>query len=178
MIDEETGEISVDSVQPVRYDVLPRVGPFVRSAYNYDMDAASEASGLCCMDETLTQQSFKEECDINTIVRNFGVTGQLPEGVHAMPLPSDFQETMDYRESLHVIMEADKAFHAYPAELRARFMNDPARFIEFVNNPDNAEEARKWGLLREKDKAPEPMIVKMWSDPNERLSVDPTNVSK
>ena len=54
------------------------VAPFVRSPYNYDMSAVSDETGLCCEDESLAIQSAKEDADINTIVRRFGLTGELP----------------------------------------------------------------------------------------------------
>ena len=44
------------------------VPPFVRSPFNYDAMAVSNETGLSCPEDTLTQQNFAEECDINRIV--------------------------------------------------------------------------------------------------------------
>ena len=54
-------------------------GVFLRTPYNYDVDEVSAETGLACFDESLTQQQFKEESDINEIVRRFGLTGQTPD---------------------------------------------------------------------------------------------------
>uniref|UniRef100_UPI004048CFD7 hypothetical protein n=3 Tax=Bacteria TaxID=2 RepID=UPI004048CFD7 len=51
---------------------------FIRNPYNYDTNLASEESALYCEDGSRAKQSFKEECDINTIVKRFSVTGQVP----------------------------------------------------------------------------------------------------
>ena len=52
---------------------------FLRTPYNYDRDAASNESGLACEEPSLAQQHFKDECDINNILRQFNITGLLPE---------------------------------------------------------------------------------------------------
>ena len=48
---------------------------FCRSEYNYDRDKVSEETGLNCKDLSLAKQSFADECDINNIVKRFGLTG-------------------------------------------------------------------------------------------------------
>ena len=53
----------------------------VRSAYTFDTDAVSNETALDCGDESVTQQCFKDECDINILLAKFAVTGQLPENV-------------------------------------------------------------------------------------------------
>ena len=45
------------------------VNVFTRSAFNYDVDAVSKDTGFVSDEESLTQQNFKDECDINTILR-------------------------------------------------------------------------------------------------------------
>ena len=90
-------------------------------------------------------QSAKAECDINEIVRRFGLTKVLP----ATPLPptyADFTEAGDFRESMEVIRLAREAFEALPAGVRYKFGNDPAAFVDFCENPDNIEEMREMGL--------------------------------
>ncbi len=44
---------------------------FIRSPYNYDVNAASVESGLRCEEPGLTQQHFKDECDINHIMSKY-----------------------------------------------------------------------------------------------------------
>jgi len=90
-------------------------------------------------------QSQKEESDINTIVKRFGLTGQLPQNVRT-PLNIDFDGVFDFQSAMNVINDAQRAFSAMPADVRKRFGNDPAEFIDFASDPKNQEEARKLGL--------------------------------
>lgn len=119
---------------------------FLRTAYNYDMNKAGDESGLACQDLSLAKQSFAEECDINTIVRRFGVTGELPVGVRA-PTYGDFTGIFDFRTAMSAIAQAGEAFDEMPAEVRARFHNDPAEFVDFCSNEANRDEAIRLGLV-------------------------------
>lgn len=120
---------------------------FVRSPYNYDMDAASNESAISYFGESMTQQQFAEEADINTIVRRFGLTGELPDDFRP-PAYGDFTDVMDYQTSLNAVRAADAAFMQMPADLRARFDNDPQKLIEFLGNDNNRDEAVKLGLVQ------------------------------
>lgn len=132
---------------------------FIRSAYNYDRDAASVASGLLCLDESLTRQSFLEESDINTIVRRFGLSGQLPTDV-AIPRFEDFSEVFDFHSAMNAVAEARESFDAMPAVVRSRFHNDPGEFVDFCLAERNREEAAAMGLVDpEKAKARSAAVV-------------------
>lgn len=150
--DPETGEVRT----------LP--GPFLRSAFNYNMDAASENTALVTPEPTRTQQHFKEETDINTIVERFGLTGELPNDV-PVPQSGDFTEVVDYQTALNLVIAGRDAFEAMPANVRNRFGNNPATFMEFVHDPANAEEARKLGLLIPQAEKPSPIEVRVIPDP-------------
>ena len=78
---------------------------FLRTPYNYDVDAVSVASGLKCEDATRTQQQFAEEADINTIVERFNLTGQLPQDVRP-PQYADFEGVFDFKSAMNAIRAA------------------------------------------------------------------------
>jgi len=126
---------------------------FLRTAYNYDMNVASDDSGLACLDPSKAQQHAKDECDINVIVQRFGLTGRMPVGLKE-PLWGDFSEVSDFRDALDRVRAAEAAFGALPAELRREFDNDPARFEGFVLDPANQERVRKAGLYRPIEEPP------------------------
>lgn len=134
---------------------------FCRSAYNYDMDLASDKSGLKCEDPSLTQQQFKEDSDINTIVDRFMKSGVLPNPVN-MPQYVDYEGIFDFQSAMNVVRQADENFMRLDAKVRARFNNSPQEFLEFFGNPDNVEEAIRLGLAiphavaESKDSAAEP----------------------
>ena len=55
-------------------------------------------------------------------------------------------------------------FTLNPAEVRARFGNDPAAFMSFVEDDANRDEARRLGLLRDPDPVPDPVRVQVVPD--------------
>ena len=120
--------------------------PFLRTPYNYDGDKVSDETGLSCPEPTLAQQNFKEECDINNIVRNFGLTGELP-GQTISPQYGDFTGVLDYHSAVNAVLAAQDQFMELPAQMRSRFDNDPAKLIDFLQNEENREEAIKLGLV-------------------------------
>ena len=120
--------------------------PFLRTPYNYDTMAVSNETGLKCDDVSLAQQNFKDECDINNIMERFGLTGELPSN----PLPSqygDFSGVLDYHSALNAVLAAQDSFLELPAQLRARFDNDPNNLIRFLEDPNNRDDAIALGLV-------------------------------
>lgn len=148
--------MTVDEYGEIRF-------PFLRTRYNYDKDKASTESGLHCTDPTRTQQQFKEECDINTIVMQFGITGQLPNNLR-MPIQEEFVDTMTYHEALNKLIEADNKFMELPAEIRSQFQNDAGKFVAYVSDEANVEQCRKWGLAVPERLKNEPMEVRVIAD--------------
>lgn len=118
----------------------------IRSYYNYDRDAVSVQTGLTCPEPTRTQQQFAEEADINVIVRRYAVTGQLPTNIR-MPTFKDFEGVDDFKSAADAIATANESFSQMPADIRRRFGNDPAAFVEFCSDDRNHAEAEKMGLL-------------------------------
>lgn len=120
---------------------------FVRSAYNYDADVVSRETGMAIdPSESVVQQQFAEEVDINTIVKRFGLTGELPNGVN-MPVSGDFTGVTDFKTAMDLISQSNAAFAELPAEVRARFGNDPSKVIAFLDDERNRDEAIQLGIV-------------------------------
>lgn len=119
----------------------------LRAPYNYDADQASLEAGVSFDHEpSMTQQQFKDETDINTIVRRFGLTGELPNGIN-MPRSGDFTDAPDFQTAMNLIRQAEEAFLEIPGEIRARFDHDPAKVIAFLEDEKNRDEAIKLGFI-------------------------------
>ncbi len=96
--------------------------------------------------KTLTKQSEAKATNINTIVAQYDKTGVLPTfGRDA--LFADVSDIPDYRTALDLISKADEMFMQIPANVRARFENDPAVFLDFTSDPTNRDEMVEMGLL-------------------------------
>lgn len=140
--------------------------PFLRTPYNYDTVAASNESGLACEDATLAQQQFKDESDINNILRQFNITGILPN-TPISPRYGDFTGISDYKTAVDRVMAVEDEFMSLPAEIRARFNNEPESLIEFLNNEENRQEAVKLGLLETNDLETAPAVEEKTPTPKE-----------
>jgi phage internal scaffolding protein len=127
------------------------------SAYD-NHDARSTETGLKCLDSSLTQQQFKEESDINTIVDRFMKTGYLPEPA-SMPQYVDYEGVFDFQSAMNVVRQADENFMRMDAKVRARFHNSPQEFLEFFANPDNSDEAVRLGLAVPHAKESPPVVA-------------------
>lgn len=129
----------------------------LRSAYDYyqhKLAKDTDEFGTHITEESLAQASDATETDINVIVERFSKTGQLPV-INLTPLTGDFSNVVDFRDAQEKLKEANEAFAQVPAKLRARFDNDPQKFIDYVLDPENNDELVKLGL-KDKPKAPPP----------------------
>jgi len=133
---------------------------FFRTPYNYDMEVVSNETGLYCADESLAIQSAREEVDINTIVKRFGLTGSLPEDLK-MPQSGDFTGVPDFHAAMNMVRSAQEEFLKVPADVRARFGNDPGAFMAFLDDSGNYAEAKRMGLLAPDVAPPEPLVVRV-----------------
>lgn len=115
-------------------------------------------------DPSLTKQSMKDECDINKILTKWEKTGVLNHLNTFQGDYGDYLEVQDYHTSLNQVKAAQEAFMSLPAQVRHKFENDPANFLQFVGDPANLDEMVELGLARPK-KDP--------NDPNVTATVNP-----
>lgn len=120
----------------------------VKNPITYDRDKNSDNSTFIFVNPSRTQQHFRDECDINSILQRFNVTGELPTG-SVQPQYGDFSGITDYQSALNAVMAAQDSFLALPAKLRARFDNDPALFVDWASDEANKDEMKALGLLRQ-----------------------------
>lgn len=119
---------------------------------------------------SLTKQSFKDECDINVIMKRYASTGVLPGAERAAGARYMDCSVIDYQQSMLLVASAKSMFLDLPAAVRDRFGNDPAKLMEFVEDKRNLEEARALGLARPEAKEGTPLAVRVV----EPLSGDPS----
>lgn len=106
--------------------------------------------GVDFPEPSLTKQSFKDECDLNLIMKRFkNQNGEEFLNRYRGYLQGDygdFSDVVDYRTALDRVKRANEAFDGLPAEVRRKFENDPGVFIEFATNPANHDEMVSLGL--------------------------------
>lgn len=94
------------------------------------------------------KQSFVPECDINNILKQYRVTGQLRHisARAAQGAYQDLPDPMEFQESMNLIIAAEQSFASLPSRVRDRFGNDPGQFLAFMGDPANQDEMIKLGL--------------------------------
>lgn len=123
-------------------------------------NASPECYAIVC-DGGRTKQEFKDECDINVLMKRYERTGVLPTARIGNPSYVDAADLPDYMGALQLVRDAHESFEALPARVRASFDNDPARFVEFASDPANKDQMREWGLGAPVEAPKEPLEVKV-----------------
>lgn len=132
-------------------------GPDFVSAYSPKL----KVQLFCDPEQDKTKQSFKDECDINHIMKRVNATGVLQHQALGQPRYID-ATGWDFQTSMEIIANARSLFESLPAEIRLEFQNDPRRFLEFADNPANAARLAQMGVERKRpggsggDSAPPP----------------------
>ena len=115
----------------------------------------SDESKIHCQDldpETgevinLVKQEFKEECDINVIMSRIAPEAIMESFRAREGSYGDFSEVKTYQDAKNEVVAVESAFDSLPAKLRKMFDNNISKFLDYVEDPSNHEEAMQLGLL-------------------------------
>lgn len=95
----------------------------------------------------VTEQAHKEACDINNIIKTYDA-GLIISRVQTMEARYGDISGLDYKQALDLVIGAKTAFTELPAKIRKEFDNNPQKYLEFMDNPDNRDKAIELGLIR------------------------------
>jgi len=96
---------------------------------------------------SMTEQSHKEECDVNNIVEKYQRTGVIDHRSKYEP-QYGFANSADLQTALNTMQTAETMFNDLPSSIRAKFDNAPGAFLDFVQDPDNHQEMYEMGLAK------------------------------
>lgn len=113
---------------------------------------------------SLTKQSDAKDCDINNIVNTFRKTGQLPPVVKQGQY-ADVSEIGSYQDAMNFVLNVQDTFDALPSKVRNKFRNNPAEFVDFVQDERNTDELRELGLLIEESETKKAKASKAQDEP-------------
>lgn len=134
-------------------------GEVVRKRVTLDCQKAVEDG-----EKVMVEQSHKDMVDINNIVKRHGVD-MIAKVAALQEWRYDDVTGNDFQESMNAILRAKDTFNSVPSEIRKQFDNDPAKFMDFVHNPDNQEELVNMGLANPPAPEPEPVAVVVTNPP-------------
>lgn len=93
-----------------------------------------------------TKQEFKQDCDINVLLKRFTQSGSVlpvarpPVYGDATIYPESFQDAMQ------IVAATNEAFDALPSDLRVAFQNDPRQYLSALQSEEGREFIRQHGL--------------------------------
>lgn len=97
--------------------------------------------------ESMTKQSHKAECDINTILKQYQKTGIITHINNQQPLYTDLPSDIDFQQSLEILNRAEDAFASLPSKVRDHFNNSPQEFLEAFKDPRQRDYLTEMGLI-------------------------------
>lgn len=93
---------------------------------------------------SMTKQEFADDCDINKILSKFQITGALNHFAKWAPSYGDFS-ACDFQEAQNLLIRARQMFDELPSSIR-NMVATPQGFLDFVNDPANADKMLQLGL--------------------------------
>lgn len=97
--------------------------------------------------EKITDQSQKNMCDINLMMKQYANTGLLPQVKQKVGQFLDMTEIPDFMEAHKLVQEAKELFYQLPSEVRNLMNHDPANLEVFLADEKNKSILEKHGLI-------------------------------
>lgn len=104
--------------------------------------------------ESRTKQSFKDECDVNNVVRRYATTGMLSHVSPRQPTYGDFSVVRSFEEAIELTAQIGDQFAELPSVVRAAADNDPLRFLEMLTNQIGVQTLMDAGLKFDQAEVP------------------------
>lgn len=101
----------------------------LRHAYSPSQGGVTTFQG-----KSKTKQSFKDECDVNNIVKRHYSPGGEFDVVKFSEAIVELPDNLNYHEALNQVIAADQAFLELPSEIRSVHENDPGKFLAFMES--------------------------------------------
>ena len=103
-----------------------------------------------CNDKSLTDQSSKNMCDINLIMKQYQKTGLLPQFNSKVGQYLDVSEVLSFEEAHEIINLGKELFYELPSEVRKLMNHDPSQLEAFLADENNYDVCLKYGLVEKK----------------------------
>ncbi len=98
-----------------------------------------------------TKQAMQAECDINNIMAKYQRTGMI-DFVNKHAAHYGDCTAIDFQKSMQTVITMREMFSELTSSVRKRFDNDPEKFLNFMENAENRQEAIQLGLIEQEGK--------------------------
>jgi len=96
--------------------------------------------------QSLTEQHHGETVKIHNILRQYQNTGFVSHTSKHEPMYADMVDAPNFYEAQCILAQTSSMFQEVPAKLRKQFDNDPGKYLEFIQNPENKAEMEELGI--------------------------------
>lgn len=106
--------------------------------------------GLEFHEPSLTQQQFKDECEIESLLKahNLSQVMGIVNNHDRQPLYADVTDIPDFHDAQNHVARATEYFEGLPSDVRSRFNNSLSEFLTTLNNPDAREALTEMGVFK------------------------------
>lgn len=104
----------------------------------------SKKVGYSCIGPSLTDQSFKQECDIGFIIENYAKMGKSFDNTNLNYY--DCTTVQDFQNAQMIVAECKSNFEQLPSVERDRFKT-VENYLEFISNKANLKECYEKGYI-------------------------------
>lgn len=133
---------------------------------------------------SLTQQEFRESCDINNILSKFSVQAQALGVDPSLLMPQDqgtygdFSQLDDFQTAQNKIAFLNDQFSNLPSSVRRKFGDDLNTFINAVSDPSRVDELGELGVWNKQSFLEFKRQRAQLLEQNNSTNVDKTSVSE
>lgn len=104
-------------------------------------------------EQSKTDQSYKKQCDVNILVKQYRKTGVMPQGRGYNGKYGDFSEVPTLEEAFNAVKRAQESFQELPAGIRKLMDNDASKLEIWLSDVNNRDLAIEHGLLNKPEQA-------------------------
>lgn len=118
--------------------------------------------GIEFVQPSLTQQQFKDECEIESLLKahNLGQVMGILNHHGQQPLYADVTDVPNFHDAQNHVSRAREYFEGLPSDVRSRFNNSLAEFLTSLNDPGAREALTEMGVFKKTaDKAADKVDV-------------------
>lgn len=110
--------------------------------------------GLEFHEPSLTQQQFKDDCEIESLLKahNLGQVMGILNNHGQQPLYADVSDIPNFHDAQNHVARASEYFEGLPSDVRSRFNNSLSEFLTTLNDPGARDALTELGVLKASDK--------------------------
>lgn len=106
---------------------------------------------------SMAKQEFKDQCDINLIVKRYAQRGLFDHVSPITPTYGDASQVMDLQQAMDLVDRVKAEFDELPAEVRRAALNDPMELRDMLTTEAGVRQLQAAGMkLQFTDDQPEP----------------------